>query len=63
MLDMSVIQLDSSLSQLGTIDAYRIRKGFNQEAKLSQLLAVSQNISGLMTVTQKELVQLVENNW
>jgi len=48
---------------LGTLDAKKFRKGFPQEAKLSQLLAVSQNISGLMTVTQKELVQLVENNW
>lgn len=27
------------------------------------MLAVSGNISGLMTVTQKELVQMVEKNW
>lgn len=54
-LDVSAIQLDSSLSQLGTLQKAR-KDNFNQEAKLSQLLAVSQNISGLMTVSQKELI-------
>ena len=62
LLDVSAIQLDSSLSQLGTLQKAK-KDNFNQEAKLSQLLAVSQNISGLMTVSQKELIQLVEQGW
>lgn len=59
---MSGIQLESSLSELGTL-AREGGRNFPQEAKLSQLLAVSQNISGLKTVSQEELVQLVEQNW
>jgi hypothetical protein len=34
-----------------------------QEAKLSQLLAVPNDIPGLKTLTQKELIEIVENNW
>jgi hypothetical protein len=49
-MDISAIQLDSSLSQLEA--SYKqFRGNFPQEAKLSQLLAVSQNISGLQTVS------------
>ena len=35
-------------------------KHFQQDAHLSQMLAVSQNISGLKTVTQKDLVEMFE---
>ena len=59
---MSGIQLESELSELGTM-ARDQGRNFPQEAKLSQLLAVSQNISGLKTVSQEELVQMVEQNW
>jgi hypothetical protein len=56
---VSGIQLESELSELGTM-ARDQGRNFPQEAKLSQLLAVSQNISGLKTVSQEELVQMVE---
>jgi hypothetical protein len=59
---VSGIQLESELSELGTM-ARDQGRNFPQEAKLSQLLAVSQNISGLKTVSQEELVQMVEQNW
>jgi len=57
MLDISAIQLDSSLSEIGTMEKLkaRAREG-NLDAQLSEMMAVSQNISGLKTATKKELV-------
>ena len=64
-LDISAIQLESSLSEIGTIEGLKARAGDKAlEAQLSEMLAVSQNnISGLKTVTQKDLVFLAEQHW
>ena len=64
-LDISAIQLESSLSQLGTIDRLKVKNDKNLEAQLSEMLKVSEcgNMSGLKTVTQKELVLFAERNW
>lgn len=64
LLDISAIQLDSSLSEIGTLQKLKARAGEEKlEAQLSEMMAVSQNISGLKTVTQKELVLLAEKQW
>ena len=60
---MSAIQLDSSLSEIGTTEVFNARaqeKHVLQDAQLDQMLAVSQNISGLKTVTQKDLVEMLD---
>ena len=64
MLDISAIQLESSLSEIGTIEGLKARAGDKAlEAQLSDMMAISQNISGLKTVTQKELVLMAEKHW
>ena len=67
-LDISAIQLESKLSEIGTIEGLKAREGernFLMEAKMSEMMDLSQNIniSGLKTVTQKDLVMLAEKNW
>lgn len=64
LVDISALQLDTSLSEIGTLERkLALKKEELQEAKLSQLLAVPSDIPGLKTLTQKDLIDIVENNW
>ena len=66
LVDISALQLDTSLSEIGTLERkLALKKEELQEAKLSQLLAVPNDIPGLKTLTQKELIDIVivENKW
>lgn len=38
-------------------------RNYLQEAKISEMMDISQNISGLKTVTEKELVFIAEKQW